>query len=197
MFTGIVTELGVLKKIDGEADKVFFISAPDLARKVAIGSSVACNGVCLTVTSIAEDILSFDVSGETLRVTTLGALAVGDYINLEGSLKAGDELGGHIVTGHVDCAAILEQVEEDGRSYVCSFSHPVALSQFIAPKGSVTLDGVSLTVNHAEAGLFKVNIIPHTWEKTRFQTYKTGDKINLEADVLARYAVNRLQYQSL
>jgi riboflavin synthase len=194
LFTGLVTDLGEVFAISGETDKILVIRSARFAEREEIGASVCCNGVCLTVTKIADDLLSFDVSAETLRVTNLGELKKGASINLEASLRMGDPLGGHIVTGHVDCTVNILSMTQEARSSVWAFSLPASHAKFIAPKGSVCLDGVSLTVNAVEADRFSVNIIPHTAEKTRFQHYKTGDRVNLEIDPLARYALNSAQY---
>ncbi len=194
LFTGLIADLGTVFDLSGDSDKILTIRSSAFAQKEKIGASVCCNGVCLTVTKIEGDALFFDVSAETLRVTTLGELKPGDPINLESSLRMGDPLGGHIVNGHVDCVITALSVTPEARSSVWGFSLPASHAQFIAPKGSVTLDGVSLTVNAVENDRFFINIIPHTAERTRFQQYVEGSRVNFEADPLARYAIHSLKY---
>ncbi len=200
MFTGIVTDVGaVVEVFRREADaRLTLATALDLA-DAAIGASIACAGVCLTVTAkdVAAGRFSVDVSHETLSKTTLGDLSEGSLVNLERSLRVGDELGGHIVSGHVDGVATLLDARDDGASTRWRVSAPAALAGFIAPKGSVALDGVSLTVNEVDdaadgAAAFGVNLIPHTKARTSFRDARPGARLNLEIDVLARY-VARLE----
>ncbi|ESQ75361.1 riboflavin synthase subunit alpha [Asticcacaulis sp. AC402] len=155
---------------------------------VALGASISHAGCCLTVVAISEDGYDLDVSNETVNVTNLSGWQVGTQVNLERALKIGDELGGHIVSGHVDGLAELIGVVQDGDSYRLTLRAPAPLHRFIAPKGSVALDGVSLTVNEVEGDTFGVNIIPHTWNYTTLSQTRIGDKVNLEVDRLARYA---------
>lgn len=190
MFTGIVTDVGRLvardKKPGGDAR--FVIRTQWDVSGLAIGASVACAGVCLTVVEKGPDWLAFDVSQETLSRTNLGQWVEGQAINLERSLRVGDELGGHIVTGHVDgLAEILDAKPENGSLRVW-LAAPRELARFIAVKGSVTLDGVSLTVNAVEGDRFGVNLIPHTRQVTSFADLNPGQRLNLEIDVMARYA---------
>jgi riboflavin synthase len=194
MFTGIVTEVGELLAVeprggDTRVEVGFRNIEPARARP---GDSIAVDGVCLTVAEIRPASFLADVSGETLRVTTLGAKAAGARVNLEPALRAGDALGGHWVSGHVDGVAEVVSVTEEARSLRVGFAVPPALAKYIARKGSVTLDGVSLTVNEVDGAKFSVNLIPHTREVTTFGALAPGVRVNLEVDVLARY-VERLR----
>jgi riboflavin synthase len=199
MFTGIITDLGrvtnVAQPVPGAPDRRFRIQTKYMLGDVAMGASIACNGCCLTVMEKGPDWFAVDVSGETLSKTTLGNWNVGTAINLERSLKAGDELGGHIVSGHVDGVARIAAVRDDGGSKRYTLNPPTALMAFIAPKGSVALDGVSLTVNEVDSATFGVNIIPHTQHETTFGGLKPGDRVNVEIDVLARYVARMLEAQ--
>jgi len=187
MFTGIITKIGRISKIEKSGDWVITIKVDNFTDNLAIGASISCNGVCLTV--IEKDNASFAVqaSNETLAITTVANWQVGTKINLERALKVGDELGGHFVSGHVDGIATLIAKEQIADSYKLDFSVPADLSKFIVKKGSVTLNGVSLTVNEAEKNICSVNIIPHTLSETNLGECQIGDKINLEIDAIARY----------
>jgi len=187
MFTGIITHIGSVQNIEKSGDWLFWIESKGITEHLALGASVACSGVCLTVTDIKPDRFAVQVSGETLARTTLAQWRDGTRINLERALKVGDELGGHFVSGHVDGLAILEQKTQTGDSWKLDFSAPESLSHFIAEKGSVTLDGVSLTVNQVAGNRFSVNIIPHTLTATTLGERGVGDKVNLEIDLVARY----------
>jgi riboflavin synthase len=193
MFTGIVSDVGEVldRQSLGERDRLTIASAFDPA-SIALGASVANAGVCLTVVDVAPGPqgarLVFDVGAETLAVTTLGGLRTGAKVNLERSLKIGDELGGHMVSGHVDgIAAIVSRRDFDGMAHF-RFRAPHALARFIAVKGSVALDGTSLTVNAVDADEFEVLLIPHTLEVTTWGERKAGDRVNIEVDQMARYA---------
>ncbi|MEO0974656.1 MAG: riboflavin synthase, partial [Pseudomonadota bacterium] len=159
---------------------------------VALGDSISISGACLTVVQMHGLELAFDVSRETLDKTTLGDLAPGALVNLEPSLRAGDVLGGHLVTGHVDALGEVLAIRPEARSHRLEISLPSSLQPLVASKGSVCMDGVSLTVNEVLADRFGVNIIPHTWEVTSFAEYTVGRRVNLEADVLARYVARQL-----
>ena len=190
MFTGIITDLG--KVIDVRAtseagDMRLKIGTVYPMETVAMGASIACNGCCLTVVEKGNDWFAVDVSNETLSKTTLGRWQVGGRVNLERPLKIGDELGGHLVSGHIDGVAAVAGAEADGHSRQFSFEVPNELARFIAPKGSVAIDGVSLTVNEVAGTRFGVNIIPHTQQVTSLGGLKTGDRVNVEIDVVARY----------
>jgi len=197
MFTGIVQEIGQVRKSmlqhsTGSADRRLEISYGRIAReRLALGASISVDGVCLTVAELGADTFIADVSGETLRVTTLGDKAVGARVNLEASLRAGDSLGGHWVSGHVDGIAEVLTTESEARSLRVELGAPQPLARYIARKGSVTLDGVSLTVNAVQGANFSINLIPHTLEVTTLGGLKPGARLNLEIDLLARY-VERL-----
>lgn len=188
MFTGIITDIGTVKQVQirGE-DKRFVINTAFDMDTVALGASIACDGVCLTVIEKQAGQFTVDVSKESLRCTHLDAWQEGTQINLERALKAGDELGGHIVSGHVDGLGIVEAIDAVSECYVVRFKVPQSLKAMIAPKGSITINGVSLTVNDVQDCYFEVNIIPHTWQYTTFQHLKAGDYVHLEVDMLARY----------
>lgn len=192
MFTGIITHIGQLAAIarSGDGARLKVKSAIDPAT-IDLGASIACSGVCLTVTEKGGGDTGWfaaDVSNETLGLTTIGDWREGDEINLERALKIGDELGGHLVTGHVDGIARITDIADDGASKRFTVEAPGAHARFIAPKGAVTLDGVSLTVNEVEGARFGVNIIPHTAEVTNWRHKTRGDAVNLEIDLMARYA---------
>lgn len=194
MFTGIVTDIGTVARVKPlkEGVGLRIDTAYDPA-SIDIGASISCGGVCLTVTALPEQGSNarwFEVEAweEALRLTTAADWRSGTRINLERALKIGDELGGHIVSGHVDGVAKLIQVVRDGESYRLTFEAPSPLHRFIAPKGSVALDGISLTVNEVEGRTFGVNIIPHTWAHTTLSQTEVGGHVNLEVDRLARYA---------
>ena len=187
MFTGIITGIGTIESIVDAGDRSLRISSNWDCAAIDIGASIACSGVCLTV--VQRDANSFLVtaSAETLGVTTASNWAVGDQINLERALKLGDELGGHLVSGHVDGLAEIKSIESSGDSHIVWLQAPADLAKFIAAKGSIALDGVSLTVNAVDGCLFHLNIIPHTWSVTGWARSAVGQKMNMEIDMLARY----------
>lgn len=188
MFTGIITALGTIAKVDDtRGDKRFVIETPWDMDRFAIGASIACSGCCLTVVEKTKNSFTVDVSKETLSKTSLGSWVVGSRVNLESSLKMGDELGGHIVSGHVDGLAEILSITREGDSHRVKIRVPQHLKKFVAPKGSVALNGVSLTVNEVDDDVFGINLIPHTWDVTTFGQNKVGDKLNFEVDLLARY----------
>jgi riboflavin synthase len=187
MFTGIITDLGRVRTIEDRGDSYIEIETGYDTAGIDIGASIACSGPCLTVVDKGPDWFGVNVSAETLACTTLGDWQAGQPVNLERSLRVGDELGGHIVSGHVDGVATLESRREEGASVRFVFTVPKALAKFIASKGAVALDGVSLTVNEVDGTRFGVNIIPHTQEMTTFGALEIGSRVNLEVDVLARY----------
>jgi riboflavin synthase len=199
MFTGIVTALGTVRAITplgGGADMRLVIATPwpDIA-SVPLGASIACSGCCLTAVELGPDCFAVDASAETLSRTTLGSWRVGTRVNLERSLKLGDELGGHLVSGHVDgLGEALSATAENG-STRWRFRVPRALARFIAEKGSVAVDGVSLTVNEVDADTFGVNIIPHTAAVTSFAFLRPGEKVNIEIDMLARYVARLAEFR--
>lgn len=197
MFTGLVTDVGEI--IAREVGRITIATSYDAAT-IAIGASIACDGCCLTVTGLEASPkggcrFSVDVSNETLGRTTLGGWRTGRRINLERALRAGDELGGHIVMGHVDGTAIVREIRPDGLSQRFVLEAPAELARFIAPKGSVALDGTSLTVNEVSGTRFGVNIIPHTLTATTWSAKKPGDLVNLEVDQFARYMARLLEFR--
>ena len=200
MFTGIVTALGTIRSIDpigAGKDMRLVIHAPwEDTASIALGASIACSGCCLTAVELGADWFAVDVSAETLSCTTMGTWRVGSQVNLERSLKVGDELGGHIVSGHVDgVGRTVSAVPENG-SIRWTFQVPAELSRFIAEKGSIAINGVSLTVNAVRGDTFGVNIIPHTASVTSFATLQPGDAVNIEIDMLARYVARLAEAQS-
>ncbi|MDV7270955.1 riboflavin synthase [Thioclava sp. A2] len=195
MFTGIITDVGTILALEQAGDLRARIGCGYDVAGIDLGASIACNGVCLTVIATGTEPQNwFDVqiSAESVAKTNIGDWAVGKPLNLERALKVGDELGGHIVSGHVDGVAEIVAMRDEGDSTRFTFRAPEALAKFIAPKGSVALNGTSLTVNEVEGCDFGVNIIPHTKSVTVWGAARTGDRINLEIDTLARY-VARLQ----
>ena len=187
MFTGIITDVGRVTLMEDRGDTRIAIKTAYDTSTIAIGASVACSGVCLTVVEKSADELSFDVSAETLSRTNLGDWGVGTLVNMERSLKVGDELGGHIVTGHVDAITPITSIEDEGASKRFTFAMPERFTYMIAEKGSACVNGVSLTVNTVSDDAFSVNLVPHTQEMTSFHAAKVGDMVNVEIDVLARY----------
>ena len=201
MFTGIVQEVGTIRRsearagVSGPEDRRIEVGFVGIAReRLNLGDSICVDGVCLTVADTGAASFQADVSGETLRVTTLGAKAEGARVNLEPALRAGDSLGGHWVSGHVDGIAEVLATSNDARSLRVDFAAPKTLARYIARKGSVTLDGVSLTVNDVDGPRFSVNLIPHTLEVTTLGSLAVGVRVNLEIDLLARY-VERLSME--
>jgi riboflavin synthase len=196
MFTGLIQDLGtVTAYTKAGADVHLTITAQSLDFAGApLGASIACNGICLTATNIEGKEFTVTASAETIAKTTLGQWQKGARINLERPLRMGDELGGHIVSGHVDGIATCTSVKPDGESYRFVFKVPGDLAPFIASKGSVTVDGVSLTVNEVNANTFGVNIIPYTFQHTRFGQIKEGDAVNIEIDMLARYVARLAEF---
>ena len=196
MFTGIVTAIGTIREADLKGDLHAVISCPWDPAGIAIGASIACSGCCLTVVdrggTPGDAWFAVDISGETLSRTPEGRWAAGTMLNLEPALRLGDELGGHIVTGHVDGVGTVVGICPTGDSHRVGIAAPRELAAYIAPKGSITVDGVSLTVNEVEDQSdgtchFALNIIPHTWEVTTLGGLTAGSRVNLEIDVLARY----------
>ena len=191
MFTGIITDVGTVQLIAKRGDTTIKIATAYDPAAIAIGASIACSGPCLTVIAKGgtegNAWFSVEASAETLSKTTLGGWIVGSKVNLERSLKVGEEIGGHIVSGHVDGVGDVLSVEAEGDSTRIRIRAPKALAKFIAAKGSIALDGTSLTVNEVDGATFGVNIIPHTAKVTTWGAVKAGDKVNIEIDMLARY----------
>lgn len=202
MFTGIISNIGTIVKAEQNGDLRLAIACGFSPESIRLGDSIACNGVCLTVvecgvwgTERGNESASFftvELSAETVSRTARGMWQEGSKVNLERSLKLGDTLDGHMVSGHVDGTATIISIKPSGDSHMLTLSTSRELSRFIAQKGSVTLDGISLTVNNVEDTGFLVNIIPHTWKNTTLRERKTGDNLNLEIDTLARYVARIL-----
>jgi riboflavin synthase len=197
MFTGIVSGVGTLKQRDGGR---FLIACPYKRRSLEEGGSIACDGCCLTIAEIGKAkrdgvLIAVDVSNETLARTTLGTWQQGRRINLERPLAIGEELGGHLVTGHIDGRARILSREPDGESVRFLLESPTELAPYIAAKGAIALDGVSLTVNEVERARFGVNIIPYTFHHTTWQDRAPGDLVNLEVDLMARYVARLAEYE--
>lgn len=196
MFTGIIQTMGEVVRIDDtRGDPRFYIQSDIDLSKIDIGASVCHAGCCLTVIEKDGDVFAVDVSAETLSKTTLGEWKQGTKINLETSLKVGDELGGHIVSGHVDGVATIASITTEGDSHRLVIDAPHDLAKFIAQKGSVALDGISLTVNAVNDNQFDINIIPHTWDVTTLGQKNEGDVLNIEIDLMARYAARLMDYK--
>jgi riboflavin synthase len=196
MFTGIITNVG---EVIGREGGRFAIRCAYDADDIDIGASIACDGCCLTVTAVRPDgrgsAFTVDVSNETLSRTTLGSWTPGRPVNLERALKAGDELGGHIVSGHVDGLARIAHIAQDGESLRFVIDAQPELARFIAPKGSIALDGTSLTVNDVNANRFGLNLIPHTLTVTTWGRKKPGETLNLEVDMFARYVARLMEFR--
>jgi riboflavin synthase len=198
MFTGLVSDVGeVADRTLTQNGGRFALRSSYEAQSIAVGASISCDGVCLTATSVQADgrgaLFTVDVSNETLQHTTLGDWQPGRRVNLERSLKAGDELGGHLVSGHVDGVARITSIRPDGDSRRFTFEVAAPLHRLIAPKGSIALDGTSLTINEVEGTAFGVNIIPHTQAVTTWGAMQAGRRVNVEVDVLARYVARLLE----
>lgn len=201
MFTGLVTDVGkIIERVNRGDTRFVFSTGYDMTR-VSIGASIACSGVCLTVVDKGADWFAVDVSGETLAVTTLDSWKVGHLVNFERSLKLGDEMGGHMVTGHVDTVGVIEKLFSVGDSINMQISVPASFGALIAQKGSVAVDGVSLTVNAVQDLAVKciidINIIPHTWQVTAFQQAEKGHNVNIEIDLMARYLARFSHHQKI
>lgn len=194
MFTGIVTDVGRITQVESLAvgRRLTIETAYDTSG-MDIGASIACNGACLTVTDKAASSFAADVSGETDDMTTSGDWQVGTRINLERALRAAGELGGHLVLGHVDGVGQVVRLDAEGDNHRLAIAVPEGLKHYIASKGSVTVDGVSLTVNEVDDAVFGVNIIPHTWENTSLADLVLGAGVNIEVDVIARYVARLLE----
>jgi riboflavin synthase len=202
MFTGIVTDVGVIRSEAGHFDQASKAGMKRLrigtrydAKTIDLGASILCNGICLTVVARDEDWFEVEAGPETLKITTAGEWKANRMLNLERSLKLGDELGGHLVSGHVDGIADVVSREDFDQSSRITLRAPDALARYIAVKGSVALDGISLTVNEVNGSEFSVHLIPHTLQVTNWNGLKAGDKVNLEVDQLARYVARLAEYK--
>lgn len=192
MFTGIVSDIGTITKVEERGDLRLVISCHYDMGSLDIGASIACSGACLTVVDKGADWFAIDISAESISKTAQSMWVEGRKLNLERALKVGDELGGHIVTGHVDAVGDVVSIETEGASHPIRIHAPAEIAAYLAPKGSITVDGISLTVNAVDdqedgSTIFGLNIIPHTASVTTFAGLKAGDQVNLEIDILARY----------
>jgi riboflavin synthase len=192
MFTGIITDIGRVAQLEQRGDLRATVETGYDTGSIDIGASIACDGVCLTVIALGQSSFEVEISAETVSKTSVAAWSLGGHINLERALRVGDELGGHIVSGHVDGVAHVTLVEDEGDSTRVVLEVPEALARFVAPKGSVALNGTSLTVNEVDGTSFGINFIPHTKTVTTWGDVAVGDAINMEIDTLARY-VSRLR----
>jgi riboflavin synthase len=192
MFTGIITDIGRVAQLEQRGDLRATVETGYDTGSIDIGASIACDGVCLTVIALGQSSFDVEISAETVSKTSVAAWSLGGRINLERALRVGDELGGHIVSGHVDGVAHVTLVEDEGDSTRVVLEVPEALARFVAPKGSVALNGTSLTVNEVDGTSFGINFIPHTKTVTTWGDVAVGDAINMEIDTLARY-VSRLR----
>jgi riboflavin synthase len=193
MFTGIVSDVGRVRAVMPGGDTAFTIATAYDTGEIAVGASIACSGVCLTVIATGDGWFSVQASAETLSHTTLGRWREGTHVNLERALRMGDELGGHILSGHVDAVAEIVSRRSDGDSLRFVVEAPASVEKAIAPKGSVALDGVSLTVNAVDGDRFEVLLIPHTLEVTTLSDWKVGNGVNIEVDQMARYAARLVE----
>lgn len=187
MFTGIVTDIGEIRDLEQRGDLRARIATNYETSGIDMGASIACDGVCLTVMGLGSDWFDVEISAESVSKTNISAWSVGYRVNLERALKVGDELGGHIVSGHVDGVAEVVSIRDEGDSTRVTLRAPAELAKFIAPKGSVALNGTSLTVNEVKGNEFGINFIPHTKQATTWGDVQEGDRVNLEIDTLARY----------
>ena len=198
MFSGIISALGVVKNIthsdiysvDIEVKKINIEDFEKTDNLIKIGCSIACSGVCLTLTEKMDNILTFDVSKETINKTNISNWKIGNVVNLERALRVGDEIGGHFVTGHVDTVLELKKIIEEDGSKILYINLNNQISPYIASKGSITIEGISLTVNEVKNDYFNVNIIPFTWDNTNLSNVKVNDFVNIEIDLLSRYLIN-------
>src|SRR5918994_2458799 len=195
MFTGIITDVGrVLEIADGGGRRMTIGTQLPLA-EIPLGSSIATSGICFSAVDKGADWFAIEASDATLEVTTAGAWVVGDTVNLERSLRIGDEMGGHIVFGHVDAVGEILALAPVGASHRLEVRVPASLAPLIAVKGSIAVDGISLTVNEAGADRFALNVIPHTWRATNLPERNSGDRVNIEVDMLARYVARQLAFR--
>ena len=196
MFTGIITDVGRIVAIEDRNGREMTIETSLPLDEIQIGGSIATSGICFTVVEKGDGWFSVTASGATLDVTTAGLWQVGDPVNLERSLRIGDELGGHIVFGHVDAVGRITALEAVAESHRLEVEIPTPLAPLVAVKGSVTVDGISLTVNETEGERFAVNIIPHSWTETNLPARQVGDDVNIEIDMLARYVARQLAFRT-
>lgn len=192
MFTGIVKEVGKVSRISGLGGIYkLSVEAKSAAGGLNIGDSVSVNGVCLTLTGRDKNIMDFDVTGETFNRTNISRLKIGEPVNVEGALKAGDPLGGHFVTGHIDCVGKIREIRRSGGNYSIEISFPAEYKKFVVEKGSISLDGISLTVGRVGDGNTTVHIIPHTLKVTTLGSRRPGDQVNIEFDIIGKYILGQ------
>lgn len=201
MFTGIISDIGTISKVEERGDLRLVVACGYEMDGVDIGASIACSGACLTVVEKGADWFAVDISAESISKTADGMWREGGKLNLERALKVGDELGGHIVTGHIDAVGEVVSVANEGDSHPIKIQAPADIAAYVAPKGSITVDGISLTVNTVEdrsdgSVILGVNIIPHTAQVTTFADLKKGQQVNLEIDILARYLLRMEKVRS-
>lgn len=196
MFTGIITDIGKVRLLENKGDMRIEITSKIDTDLLNIGASICCSGVCLTVIERQDGWFAVEASSETLSKTILGSWELNTLVNLERALKVGDEMGGHIVSGHVDGIAQVKEIRKEGDSLRVSFITDDLLKRYIAPKGSVTLNGVSLTVNEVEGNCFGINLISHTQVETTLGALSKGESVNLEIDMLARYVARLLEIKN-
>jgi riboflavin synthase len=197
MFTGIVTDIGRVREVSENDGRRLVIEAANLPLdQIPLGGSIATSGICFTAVDKGPGWFAVDASGATLEVTTAGRWRAGDRVNLERSLRLGDELGGHIVFGHVDAVGTIAALEPAGESHRLEVEIPDPILPLIAVKGSIAVDGISLTVNAIEGNRFAVNVIPHSWAETTLPDRRAGDPVNVEVDMLARYVARQLAFRS-
>ena len=189
MFTGIIQTIGKISKIESNDSnsRIDFEVEKFILDDIRIGDSISVNGVCLSVIKKSEDTFSVDVSNETMRLTTFSVLKVNNNVNLEKAMILSDRINGHFVSGHIDGTGIIKEKKKEGRSTFFLIEFPQDLKKFVSKKGSISIDGVSLTINTTQGNSFGVNIIPHTLSETIMSEYKEGDKVNIEVDLIARY----------
>lgn len=198
MFTGIVEEIGCVQSIrKGEKSAKLAVRARKILERLELGDSIAVNGVCLTVSSFTEYFFEADVMAETMRRTNLGELTVNMHVNLERALRLSDRLGGHLVSGHVDGVGIIKSFENEDNAVWVSISASPDILKYVIPKGSVAIDGISLTAAYVDEKILKVSIIPHTGEATTLLSRKPGEKVNLECDMIGKYVEKLLAYRDL
>jgi riboflavin synthase len=193
MFTGLIEALGKIREIKSQAGGIRLGLITDLTSALSPGDSLAVNGVCLTVVAADADVVHMDVSPETMRVTTIGGLARGATVNLERPLRAEARIGGHFVQGHVDGTGAIEEIRQEGDAYWLTIRFPESLARGIVRKGSIAVDGISLTVAGVDEHRFDVQIIPFTWDHTNLHAAREGDRVNLETDILGKYVLRAME----
>ncbi|MGH6943816.1 MAG: riboflavin synthase [Geminicoccaceae bacterium] len=196
MFTGVITDVGAILEVAEQDGRRMTVESRLPLDEIPLGGSIATSGICFTVVDKGEGWFTVEASGATLEVTTAGRWRVGDRVNLERSLRIGDEMGGHIVFGHVDAVGEIGALEPAGQSHRLEVRVPERLASLVAVKGSIAVDGISLTVNEAGDDRFAVNLIPHTWRSTNLPERKVGDPVNVEVDMLARYVARQLAFRT-